>query len=296
VPSGPNEQLPKGGKICTVRSSDGGKSWSKPQTIFDSPADDHDPQITRLSDGRIAVTICCYPIRASHRPFIIWSKDDGHTWSEGKELDHPVAGTEVPQGPIVEAADGRLLLPTYGTIHAGDTRTSVLVRTSRDGGKTWPWTEKQVIQSPETEGLDKNMYEPCIIRMPNDHLLMISRQKMWKNISTDNGETWSAAAAMPLRGDSPNLLLTSKKVLLCGIRFRGMGKTGKDRGTCVIYSRDLGKTWSDPVLVSPCIGGYTGMVELSDGRIFIVYYTEGPGSDIRGASLKVDGKGVEVVR
>jgi len=93
-----------------------------------------------------------------------------------------------------------------------------------------------------------------------------------------------------------NLLLTSKGILLCGIRYRGDPKTGRRRGACVLFSRDLGRTWSEPVLVAPVIGGYTGMVELPDGRIFMAYYTEGEGSDIRGAYLNVDRLGIQVPR
>src|SRR5690606_24871323 len=120
VPSGPGEQLPQGGKICLVRSQDQGKTWSAPQTIYDSAADDHDPHISQLSDGRLAVTICSWPVRGTHKPFIIWSDDDGHTWSEGTEITPSFEATEVPSGPIVEMPDGRLLLPTYGMIRRTD--------------------------------------------------------------------------------------------------------------------------------------------------------------------------------
>jgi hypothetical protein len=295
VPSGPNEKLPRGGKICSARSQDGGKTWSKPQTIYDSPADDHDPQITRLADGRIAVTICSYPIRGTHHPFIIWSNDDGHTWSEGKELDHPLAATEVPQGPIVEMP-GRLLMPTYGVVDKADKATAAVVRISRDGGKTWPWTPGQVLRSSLTGPDDKSVTEPCIVRLPGNRLMLVARPVMLRWESTDAGETWTPMDPMPVRGDSPNLFLISKNVLLCGIRFRGEAKTGNNRGTAVLSSTDDGKTWSAPTLIAPVIGGYTGMAELPDGWVFIVYYTEGPGSDIRGTYLRVDRDGgVKVV-
>ena len=99
---------------------------------------------------------------------------------------------------------------------------------------------------------------------------------------------------MPFRGDSPNLFLTSKNIVLCGIRFRGMDKTGRNRGTWIAYSKDFGKSWSDPVRTAPVIGGYTGMAELPAGRIFAVYYTEGQDSDIRGTWLSVDKDAVSV--
>ncbi|MBM4079060.1 MAG: exo-alpha-sialidase, partial [Planctomycetes bacterium] len=295
VPSGPDLRLPHGGKISLVRSGDRGKTWSAPQTIHDSPADDHDPHITRLSDGRLVVSLCSWPVENRHRPFLIWSKDDGRTWGEAQALDMPFVGSEVPQGPIVEMPDGRLLLPTYGEPLKDDPRTAVVVRISRDGGRTWPWTPQQVLYSPEKEGQDRNVYEPCLIRLPDHRLLMLMRQRMFWAESTDGGLTWSPLRAMAVRGDAPNLLLTSKQVLLCGIRYRGDPKTGYRRGTCVMFSRDFGRTWSEPVLIAPVIGGYTGMVELPDGRIFVAYYTEGEGSDIRGAYLNVDRQGIRAL-
>ena len=298
VPSTPNETMPKGGQIAMVRSSDNGNTWSQPVTIYDSEIDDHDPEITALSDGRLAVTICRWPVKGTHKPFIIWSEDEGKTWSEASEIDagQPVHATEVPQGPIIELSNGHLAMPTYGNIAAGEKSTAI-VRVSKDGGKTWSFTEQQVLRSPYADDKqDANVYEPCIVRLPEGKLLMLARQRMFRWESTDNGATWTKLDDMPFRGDSPMLLLTSKNILLCGIRFRGMEKpAGKNRGTAVAYSTDFGKTWSDPILVAPVIGGYTYMTELPDGRVFITYYTEGNGfSDIRGAWLKVDEKGIEV--
>jgi hypothetical protein len=297
VPSTPNETMPKGGQIAAVRSSDNGKTWSAPFTIYDSEIDDHDPEITALSDGRLAVTICRWPVKGTHKPFIIWSSDDGKTWSDAVEVDQgqPMHATEVPQGPIVEMPSGDLVMPTYGTV-AADENSSAVVRVSKDGGKTWRFTDRQVLRSPYAQDKqDKNVYEPCIVRLPDNKLLMVARQKMFRWESTDGGATWAKLDDMPFRGDSPMLLLTSKNILLCGIRFRGMEKTGKNRGTCVAYSTDLGKTWSEPIVIAPVIGAYTYMVELPDGRVFVAYYTEGNGfSDIRGAWLSVNGKGITV--
>src|SRR5229473_1171298 len=43
--SQPNAALPRGGRVCAVRSSDDGSTWSAPITIIDTPDDDRDPSV-----------------------------------------------------------------------------------------------------------------------------------------------------------------------------------------------------------------------------------------------------------
>ena len=42
-----------------------------------------------------------------------------------------------------------------------------------------------------------------------------------------------------------------------------------------------------------CIGAYPATVELKDGTVLIVYYTEGKDSDIRARRFKVKPDGIE---
>jgi hypothetical protein len=291
VPSTPTPDLPNGGRVSMVRSLDNGLTWSQPQTVLDTAADDHDPTINQLSDGRLVVAVCSWPVENTHKPYLVWSNDNGHTWGAPKRLDvvQPLAATEVPSGPIVELGNGTMLMATYGTVNAGDPYTSAVVRRSTDSGATWTFPSSSVLRS--TDPNDPNVTEPSLVRLPDDRLLMIARQKMFWSESTDDGYTWSPLSPMPLRGDSPYLLLTSDDILLCGIRYRG-DANGRNRGTALIQSLDFGQTWSDPFMLAPVIGGYTSMVELDDGRIFVTYYTEGDGSDIRGAYVYSDVSGI----
>ena len=48
---------------------------------------------------------------------------------------------------------------------------------------------------------------------------------------------------MPVSGDAPYLLLTSRQILLCAFRHR------PTKSTRLIYSTDAGKTWSEPILL-----------------------------------------------
>jgi rhodanese-related sulfurtransferase len=48
-------------------------------------------------------------------------------------------------------------------------------------------------------------------------------------------------------------------------------------------------------MIDPCGGAYSQMVELPDGRVLIVYYTEGQRSQIRAQFLEVSQSGIGVV-
>lgn len=48
---------PTGGRAMFTRSTDDGKSWNKPETLIDTPADDRHPAFVQLDDGTV---LCCF--------------------------------------------------------------------------------------------------------------------------------------------------------------------------------------------------------------------------------------------
>jgi len=56
----PRDDCPKGGRICSVRSENEGRTWSAPQVLFDSPSDDRDPHVAQMRDGSIVCTFFTY--------------------------------------------------------------------------------------------------------------------------------------------------------------------------------------------------------------------------------------------
>ena len=44
---------PTGGRAMIVRSTDQGKTWSKPETLIDTPSDDRHPAFVELKDGTV---------------------------------------------------------------------------------------------------------------------------------------------------------------------------------------------------------------------------------------------------
>ena len=180
--------------------------------------------------------------------------------------------------------DGRLLLTPYGN-NTGDPRRykhSAVIE-SRDQGHTW----QTLAEIKSNRGY--MLLEPDLVRLGEGRLLVLMRPTMAQSESTDGGKTWSEPRDMGVKGHCPYLLLTSKNVLLCGFRDRA------GRRTCVIASHDFGRTWSEPVELDRVLGAYPSMVELPDGRILVVYYTEGQGSDIRCVYLEADRSGTRVV-
>lgn len=139
------------GVLCLVRSTDGGKTWSRPQTLVDLTDEDRengdfnrearDPNLQRLSDGTVILT---FPVRApigkagyngsalndywSERTYYMISRDNGKTWSEMRPVecdyfsaepflyDDPTrtTGTWVKNGSMAELSGGELLIPLYG--------------------------------------------------------------------------------------------------------------------------------------------------------------------------------------
>src|SRR4051812_9715361 len=82
---------PTGGRAMIVHSKDKGKTWSKPQTLIDTPDDDRHPAFVELQDGTIVCSFFTYPGEASDgdlskgpvaRVWFTRSFDHGQTWEK----------------------------------------------------------------------------------------------------------------------------------------------------------------------------------------------------------------------
>ena len=51
---------PTGGRAMIMRSTDQGKTWSKPVTLIDTPADDRHPAFVELRDGTVLCSFFTY--------------------------------------------------------------------------------------------------------------------------------------------------------------------------------------------------------------------------------------------
>jgi hypothetical protein len=283
--SKPNAKCPKGGRIMAVRSSDNGRHWGEPSVVIDTERDDRDPSVACLKDGTLLLNWFTPPADgASGERLAVRlarSTDQGKSWSEPVKLDSVSTYDFACSSPARELADGSLILGLYhedGKLAVGATVKSY------DGSKTW----KDLALIGEKAGAFLDA-ETDVVELADHELLAAlrsSKTNMHFAHSEDAGKSWGQVQSFGFKGHSPYLLRHSSGVILLAHRLPG---------TAVHWLSPESKDWQGPVQVDSVIGAYPSMVELPDGSLYCVYYTEGPGSSIRGVRLQVNKAGVQVV-
>jgi hypothetical protein len=265
--SHPTPAHPMGGRICAVRSTSEGLTWSDPWTVIDTRDDDRDPSICCLPDGTVLCNFFTYGLNGETDTCLIRSRNGGNTWS-APEVVLPGYATS---SPIRRLRSGRLVLAVY-TTDGGGKRAFAAVCLSDDAGKTW--------SAPHAIGLRAGLTldEADVYERKDGALLAVMREVMAESESRDGGVTWSAVHKLGFPGHCPYLLMTSQGVLLLAHRLPH---------TSLHYSLDEGHTWNGPVLIDSVDGAYPSMVQLRDGRVLCVYYEEGEHSAIRQAYLRI---------
>jgi hypothetical protein len=83
--SRPNDKWPKGGRIMAVRSTDNGKTWSKPVVAIDTDQDDRDPSVASLKDGTLLLN--WFTLQKNQAAILLSrSTDNGKNWSKPVQL------------------------------------------------------------------------------------------------------------------------------------------------------------------------------------------------------------------
>lgn len=283
----PTEKYPKAGRICMVRSKDEGRTWSKPVTIYDDADDNRDPHIVQLSNGMVVVSF--FSLRYSGigstaykvlgNPQLLWSKDNGRTWSE-KAITLETGETDwISSAQVREIPNGPTILPVYHQEGKGGLKAWGGVMLSGDKGKTWG----PVVAIGEKANLPLAAETDVILLKDGTLYAALRAQKevhMHYATSSDMGKTWSDVQDIGFRGHSPSFTrLKSGEILLTTRAFRDA--PSKKGYTGLRISRDEAKTWEGPYLVDETLGAYPSTVELKDGSVLVVYYEEGKGSGIR---------------
>lgn len=282
----PNENYPKAGRICMVRSSDEGKTWSSPVTIFDDKYDNRDSHISQLSDGTIVVSFFSLDLKSNPKSRsgigvqFITSKDNGQTWSKEARLVTPVGKDWYCSAPIREMSDGTLVFPVYRQI-MGTKNAWGGVLLSYDKGKSWT--------DPITIGEDAGLFlaaETDVIRLRDGALFAALRGQealpMHYSISRDVGKTWSPVKSIGFLAHSPHLnRLSTGEILMV---YRGVEDsrtfTWDKAYTALRISYDEGSSWQGPYKLDSSRGAYPSTVELDDGSILLAFYEEGENSGV----------------
>lgn len=273
----PNAGLPRGARVCAVRSADDGRTWSAPSIVVDTELDDRDPSVAQLSDGRVLCNFFTYEGEQRFRTAVVESSDLGRTWSEPHFCEVVEKMNCACSAPVLEVSPGVVILPVY--FESAEGAKGGLLR-SYDGGRTWP--ELTIIDLASTHRHDA---EPHIVRLQDGRLFTALRPCMCLAWSSDEGHTWSVREA-GFPGHCPYALVHSSGLLLLAHRVPH---------TSLHISADLGQTWQGPFVLDEVDGAYPSMVELGEGVVLCVYYEEGPGSAIRAVRFKPRPDGIDLV-
>ncbi|MDO5553129.1 MAG: sialidase family protein [Planctomycetia bacterium] len=275
------EHVSRDSVIVMIRSKDNGISWTSPKVIFSSPLDDRDPCIMQTREGTLLLSTMSADINMEKWPEvdqtmrvrILRSEDNGETWQDPIEIESPFVKLTACSSPIVQLADGDLLMPIYGReTHNGlkwdapGHRDRTAIVRSKDNGKTW--TDPIVIdESPE-----RMNQEPSLCVLPSGRVYCMIRNRGGMTWSDDNGKTWTPIKYLDWPLDCPYLYPITEKLIVCGMRHRDLSPS-----ITITVTTDGGMTWSKPQFMSEGEGAYPSIQRVTDDTYIYVYYRDETG-------------------
>ncbi|WP_197491072.1 SGNH/GDSL hydrolase family protein [Planctomyces sp. SH-PL62] len=292
----PADDFPLGGRICMVRSSDEGRTWSEPAVLYDDEDDNRDPHVSQLDDGTLICTFFSIAEKDRKRlktikdpklfeqnrsdtgVQIVVSRDDGKTWEAEARSVFP---DWVCSAPVRQLPNGVCVLGLY----RGDEETGLSIAgTARSTDRGLTWEAPVAIKAPPGVGLNA---ETDVIRLADGRLYAAMRSfadDMYYAISDDEARSWSEAKKAGFPAHSPHLTRLSSGEIILSHRLPK---------TSIHISGDDAETWRGPYPIDSCIGAYPATVELKDHSILIIYYVEGGGSVIRARRFNLKPDGIE---
>ncbi len=234
---------------------------------------------------------------------MIYSDDDGETWSKPINLNHQVKkewmsflGTAPGNGIQLKnsAHRGRLLIPVYFN---GDIKTnfSAAVVYSDDGGTTWKLShspndgrifEGRQIDSRTLDTEAAATHESTLIERQDGSVLMLMRNqhpsgKVATCTSRDGGESWSEVsfdAALTEIFCQPNAINWATKDCTERVVFANAAQLRPYRGRGVLrMSEDGGRHWIASRTFNPAHYVYQCMSVLPDGKLGLLWERETQG-------------------
>ena len=274
-------------------SRDGGRSWGSLAIIAaDGTNSLNNPTAVVLrGTGRVLLVYQCYRGRFAEfsvvpgyegeavcRTWIIYSDDQGRTWSSPREITRgvkrPTEATSSAAGPGigVEMAGGphpgRVIIP-FNEGPPG--HWHVYAAYSDDQGATW----HRGAAAPETAYTGAN--EVQMLELPGGRLLLNARNQAGSHqrrvaASDDGGETWSPLVDDPAVVEPrcqaaflrhPVSTNATEDVLL----FSNPASPTKRENGRLRVSRDRGRTWSAGKLIYAGSFAYSGLVSLDPATV-----------------------------
>ncbi|MDZ4289776.1 MAG: sialidase family protein, partial [Prosthecobacter sp.] len=157
------------------------------------------------------------------------------------------------------------------------------VSESTDDGLTWRWLAE--IPTREGDDVTNDYHELHAVQAKDGRIVAhirhhgkVNTKETLQTESEDGGKTWSVPHPIGVWGYPSHLLRLRDGALLMSY-----GHRRKPIGNQARISRDAGRTWSAPVIISGdgASGdlGYPSTVELSDGSFLTVWYEKPKDSD-----------------
>ena len=231
--------------LIVYESADQGLTW---QEIARPGYPVKEPSLIITADGAILLTAQHAEFRPGFENEGVWvarSEDGGRSWDRSE-----LARSGYPKSVVVEP-DGTLLFLTEA-----ETRDELVLRRSRDHGRTWEQSRGQVSWDSENRS---SFGEIALLRLDDGRLLAALRHSLPPHLggdmnggarghgfadtvlteSSDNGATWSVPRPLTGIGEVhvDLLQLADGRLLATYVNYH------LPFGACAIVSEDEGATW-----------------------------------------------------
>lgn len=221
--------------------------WGEPVRICAQEDVAHwNPVLFKKKDG----TVCLYfkvgvTIKLVWKTFVVYSKDNGETWSEAKELvEGDISGGRGPvKNKSIYISNGDILAPAS---HEPKPKWFAFVDISKDDGETWEASEYVPNKTDDDSLL--NLIQPTLWESEPGKIHMLLRSNLdyiYRSDSNDYGRTWSNAYSTGLY--NPNSGIDAVKMdngTIMLLYNPTQNNWGHRTPLNLSYSTDNGKTWT----------------------------------------------------
>ncbi len=268
-------------------SSDEGVTWgSEVEIYFDStPLWSSIIGIATISTGRVLATLWRdnYAVSGTGEAGLVYSDDDGATWTSWIALTNGFTQEAFGAGPVVELPGGNLLVTIEGS-NSGDPIANRSSHTllSTDQGATWG----SEVTVADYATYTRPFYESHLLILDTGDILCIHRTSggpgtHYVSTSTDNGATWGAPVAIVSGYGAPSTIQRTTGTLVLVTRDNANAAieafTSLNRGITWLSGVDLDATMFESEYGCP--------IDLLDGTILVVYGYQ-PSSSITNSDIK----------
>jgi hypothetical protein len=280
-PTPPWAASPTCGRLLLRRSSDVGRTWSKPTLFLDTPLDDRHFYTRQLGNGELLAFFWVQPASLgmidSLFNYVSISQDGGRTWADpirfrtgqqsGSTPTQPtIAGGSSLTCPPIILPDGSLAMAVTALLPESNPPVEIGILRSRDNGRTWG-DYTTVASDP-----DRNFVEPVVVRLASRKWIVVTRTEVPLTpgtthpykigptlicTSADEGRTWSKPKRLPLEftwseSANPFIMQTETGVVVFAVN------------TGTAFSYDEGESWI-PQDIN--LGYYPNLLEIEPGTL-----------------------------